>query len=654
MLHERSFLQMRLETKEEEEEQEEQEEDEAEATPKSKAKAKAKADTAAAYRSLQTVGSLLLTNADFRLFLSDLTVVGRQVFQDTAFALSGVAEDAGRKLAPSEEAVKALEEPGADDQDGQRPSSDDLGKEVAEASQVVVNGSSKVLEQTKQSVSEKLSGSEKETLVFRLKQAVLRLRQRPDYSDSVSTLSLLLKRWAQTYSRALQDTADVLQDDVQENAEADRALRNFYALVSSFGEKTEWEELESRTKQVLSHKENDPEFEELTADLGNSLQKLLTDPDFLAHADEEFQRLRAKSKKVGGDSPLRDDVDALLAQVQKTFKSVLDDKDVSNLIRTSSFLVDILSPSGDYVNTDLLHDTINVFGPQLISLIQTVPIPRLEISTPEIDLLLENLILTPGHTVNHSSFLPYKLGVTTVNDLVVRKARTRVASNLSTLVTLKLDGLSLRADDLGYWMRLHSGFLRFLDTGIASLALDERGIDIHITAEVAKERLEQILTLQSVQVHIHKLNFKLRSSKFSICAWLFRPLLRPILRKVLEKQIASGIADACRAANRELLFARERLRATRIADPKDLMTFFRAIAARLTPEEDPDLYTRVGLDQPGQGVFKGVYAPGSLVKTWVEEGRRAEERVEDGAEVVGKGNEGWRNEVFDVHVGMLT
>ncbi|KAK5137439.1 hypothetical protein LTR04_004439, partial [Oleoguttula sp. CCFEE 6159] len=66
-------------------------------------KAKAKADTAAAYQSLQTVGSLLLTNSDFRLFLSDLNVIGRQVFKDTAFTLSSVAEEAGKKLEPSQE-----------------------------------------------------------------------------------------------------------------------------------------------------------------------------------------------------------------------------------------------------------------------------------------------------------------------------------------------------------------------------------------------------------------------------------------------------------------------------------------------------------------------------------------------------------------------
>jgi hypothetical protein len=206
----------------------------------------------------------------------------------------------------------------------------------------------------------------------------------------------------------------------------------------------------------------------------------------------------------------------------------------------------------------------------------------------------------------------------------------------------------MRADELGFWMRAHKGLLRLADEGIASFQLDERGIDIHLDIEICKEKLEKILTLKAVRVHVHKLNYQMRKSKFSFFGWLFKPLLRPIIRKVMEKQLAQAIAGAIHAANRELLFARERLRATRISNPDDLRTFVKAVAARLTPEEDPDLYTRVGVAQPGKGVFKGVYAPGSVVKLWNEEAAQAAERIEDYEQ------SGWRNEIFDVHARMMT
>ena len=58
------------------------------------------------------------------------------------------------------------------------------------------------------------------------------------------------------------------------------------------------------------------------------------------------------------------------------------------------------------------------------------------------------------------------------------------------------------------------------------------------------------------------------------------------------------------------------------------------------------MYTRVGVAEPGKGVFKGVYAPGSIVKVWNEEAVRAGERVEEFEAG------GWRNGIFDTYVGI--
>lgn len=574
-------------------------------------------------------------------------MVAREVFRDTAFSLSNVAEEVGKKIEPSNDELGKLQEPGADA--GPPPSGEELNGNVADVSKVVANGAADVVKNAEQSAAEKLSGDEGQVMLSRLKQAVLKLRKRTDYSDSVSTISLLLKRYAMVYSRAVQDTVSTVDDDVDENEYLDKAVKNFWIFLTSFGDRDAWDKTEDAFKKVMEHKDNDPEFENLMLDVGNSVQALLTDPDFFDHAQEKFEELREKSRRIGSESSLRDDIDALLGQLQETAHSVLHDQDIAHLLQRSAQIFRILSPMHTAANPELLQDAVNIFIPLLISAIQYVPIPRLEISTPEIDLLLENLIIEPGRTINHTSFLPYKLRVETYNDLEIRKTRFRTVSTSSHLVTIKIDGISARADEVGFWMRAHSGIFRLADEGIASFALDEKGIDIHLDVEIGKDRMEKILSLKAVRVHVHKLNYQMRKSKFSWVAWLVKPILRPIVRKVMEKQLATAISDTLHAANRELLYARERLRATRIADPQDLVTFFRAIAARLTPEEDPDLYTRVGVAQPGKGVFKGVYAPGSVVKVWNDEGDHAQERIEENAE-----ERGWRNSIFDLHARTMS
>ncbi|KAG0650359.1 hypothetical protein D0Z07_2947 [Hyphodiscus hymeniophilus] len=603
---------------------------------------RAKADASAAYESIRTVGSLLLTNSDFRIFLSDLNTIGRQVFADTAKTVSNVADDAAKQIEPSSEESEAVQKPG---NDSEPISKDDLQNEAAEITDVIANGVKKTGLEAIHSARENVSGDEKDTLVYRLKAAVTKLRKRNDYSDSVSTIGLLIQRYAKVYSRAVDNTIATVQEDVDTNEDLDRAIKNGWSLLSSFGDKEAWKELEERFNKLMSHAQKDPEFENMMQEVSASIQKMLTDPDFFDSASQKLDEIKEKSKDVGTESPLRKDVDRLLQQCRTVFDSVMNDQDIAKLFSTSLKIWNILSPLNTTSNTELFTDTYTVFIPLLIQAIQYIPIPRLEIAVPEIDLLLENLILEPGRTINNTSFLPFRLKVETYNDLSIRKARFRTISSVKSLVTVKVQGLSIRADEVGFWLRAHKGIIRLADEGIASFELDDRGIDIEMDIEVGKERLEKILSLKNVRVKIHHLSYTLRKSKFACLAWIFKPLLRPIIRKVLEKQLATAIGDSIHAANRELLFARERLRATRISDPQDLRTFVKAVLTRLTPPDDPDLYTNVGITGAANergSIFAGVYAPGSVVKLWNEEAARAGEVVEDNAA------QGWRNEIFDV------
>jgi Family of unknown function (DUF5923) len=603
------------------------------------------ADTDVAYESLRTVGSLLLTNTDFRIFVDDLGTIGRQILSDTAFSLSTAAEETGKKLEPSDEQKKAITGPDADQ--GSPSTKDDLTHEAEQVSKALVNGVGHVGKDAITSAKERVSGQQKDTLIHRLKKTVMGLRTRTDYSDSVSTISKLIQQYAVVYSRAADATIATAQDDVHTNPALDRAVRNFWDLLSSFGNRDEWRKLEEDFKKVMAHAQKDPQFEHFMQDVGNSVQKMLTDPDFFDQAEEKIGELREKSSHLGNDSDVKADLDTFFRQLKTTVRAVLEDEDVSKMIVTSRKIFEILSPLNSATNPDLITDSLNIFLPLLIRSIQNVPIPRVEVSVPEMDLLIENLIIEPGRTVNATSFLPYWILVTTRNDLEIRKAHSkRTISSITSLITVSINGLSVSAQDLGFWLRAHSGPFRFSDEGIASFALDERGIDVTLDLEVGRERLEEILTLRGVKVHIHKLDYTLRKSKLSWVGWLFKPFLKHLVRRALEKTMAESIAEFLHAANRELLFARERLRATRIADPQDIATFIKAVITRLTPTEDPDVYTRIGVDAPDKGVFKNVYTPGSIVKLWHEEAMRAEDAVEDAGEQTG----GWRNEIFDVAV----
>ncbi|KAL4863749.1 hypothetical protein BDV12DRAFT_177176, partial [Aspergillus spectabilis] len=437
---------------------------------------KAKADSKAAYDSLRTVGNLLLTNSDFRLFVEDLTTIGREIFSDTAFSLSRASRKVGKKLKPSQEEQNALSGAGADD--GHAVSNEELREEVNHVADIAKSGLAQTGQEAKESVEEHLSGKEQETLIHRLKQTLLKLRERRDYSDSVATLARLLQHYATIYVNAATDVAETAEEESEINEDLKQAIHKFWALLQTLGDPKEWQALEQRFHDVLQHTSGDPDFEKLVSELGSAFQELLTNPDAFDSASEKIEELKEKSKQVGAESSLRQDVDQFFAQGKRAVQSISQDQTISKLISASRKLYQDVSDGYHKRRGRLPADLLEVFLPLVLRSIQYIPIPRLEISAPEVDLLVENLILEPGHTVNFSSFLPYRMHVTTRNDIdVVKRHSKKTTTDLKTTFTVSICGINVSASEFGYWLRTHKALFFYLkDQGIASFFLDKRGI----------------------------------------------------------------------------------------------------------------------------------------------------------------------------------
>ncbi|CAK7563929.1 MAG: hypothetical protein SEPTF4163_001811 [Sporothrix epigloea] len=640
----------------------------------------------ALYRSLETIGSLLLTNTPFRLFLTDLTAVGRDVFRDTAQSLADASQQAARNVEKMEE------------KSGSEPA--DAADNVAAVTNEVVAGASKVVTDAQESATAKLVDNDegaRDRLVGRLKQAVGSLQQRPDYSESVSVLTILLQQYMASYVRAAEAVVDTVEEtvngvqegvsnkNVSTNEAADVALRNFWSFLTSFGDAGEWERLKNKFHALLDRSKGDNKgIDAFLRQVGRTLKAMLTDPTFFDSFDEQVDSLKKQGKELedelassssSSSTSLREDMEALLDQIKATLQSVANDRDVSNLVATLTRMADLLWPSaGSYVNTELLSDAVSVFIPRLVETIQYIPIPRLEIVSPDVDLLLEGLVLEPGKhrdgqlrtlAPQRSSFAPTRLQVQIRNDIDIHKTQTGErsgsASSVGTAATIHIRGLSVAADEFGYVLRVHaSPLFRFTDTGMASFHLDERGIDVRLDVDIIRNAADRIMKLRRVYVRIHHLDFTLHQSKLSWLAWLFKPLLRPILRETLERQIAQAISENLQAANQEVVFARERLRAARVATAQSgtstlgsIVPVLRAVFARFDAwgGANPEVDVSIGIQEGSTHVFDGVYAPGSLVRVWREEAIDAEERIEEDAGGSYR-RDGWRNKIFDVPVAV--
>lgn len=499
------------------------------------------------------------------------------------------------------------------------------------------------------STKEHLGGQTRGTLLYRLKQVVTNLRQQSDYSDSIAIVTQLVRQYARAYGRAAQEASAAAEEDVGINADLKEAVHQFWLLVQTVGDVDIWKDVQEKFEVLIQHAQGDPEFENLVTELGNSLQQMLTDPDFFDTAPQKLDELTQKTKSLGTESSLGQDIVAFLIQANRAVEAVAEDPAVRQLTNATNNFCEHAYDEFRNRESDLPMDLVQVFFPILVRYIQYIPILRLEIAAPEMDLLVENLVLEPGRTVHYSSFLPFRTHVTTRNDInVLKKHAKRTTTDIKTTFTATVHGLNISSSEFGYWVRTHTGIFRLKDEGFASFYLDRRGIDISLDVEVGRDRLDHIFTLTGVRVVIHKLDYKIHRGKWRFLLWLAKPFLKHMVRRVLEKNIAEQIVAASNALNRELIFARERLRAARVSNPRDLVSFVRAVLARMQPApSDSDIEAGIGIDVAGHGIFKDVYAPGSTVKAWQDEMQLAQEDIDEGDESGGFGTT-WRNEIFDV------
>lgn len=688
------------------------------------AAARGKADLAAAGEALQAVVSLLLTNSDFRLFLDDLTALVRSVAADSAFAVSGASEEVGERLkqgggvaieAPNGERAKGKEP--AVNSDGPSSSKNGIAaadglqeaakQQTTEVAGILAEAGEQVAQQTTASITEKLRGDEGDALLARLHRAVLSLSKREDYTQAAPVLTRLIRRATTVYTRGLGEAATAVAEDVEANRELDKATDALWRLARSFGEAKDWDTLERSLVRLMEHRGADTNLESVVNELANALEQLLMDPDFFDHAKEKMNSLRAKLSETTEEgsakdrlASLRNDIGTLLTDLQTCIAGILNDPDVAALTSTTSQIASLLAPPNSYATTGLVPDTLSFILPRFLSALHHVPIPRLEVQTPDLDLLLEPLVLEPGHGARpDSSFLPTRLKASTFSEVDVHVNHPRhspltvveaenpqvppalptASASASTIAHLEIRGLGIAAHDVGFIMRLHGGRFPLVfgmtATGVASI--DISGLDIGIEASLRRDRVDEVVELRQAKVRVRELDYKLDAREgirgMGILAAMVKPLLRPLLRQILQRELTTAVVDAMKTANREIVYARERLRGAQAARAagegegviRDYIGITKALAARWTPPsggraaEEGAARVRVVWDagMPDDELngrqakwskrtrnrrrdrsFEGIYAPGSLVKVWSQEERALAE--------AGTAR-GWRSVAFD-------
>jgi hypothetical protein len=182
----------------------------------------------------------------------------------------------------------------------------------------------------------------------------------------------------------------------------------------------------------------------------------------------------------------------------------------------------------------LIKDVTDVILPALFEHIRYVPVPRIEVSDPMIDAVVENLVIESDNlTPNVLEF---------GSDNYWRWGRKNISNKNKNKVMLAVSGVQCDLRDVSYYIKKKQGFPSISDQGVFDLFMGGSGFSFKIEMETAdKSDKNHYFKINKVNVDVQNLNIKLKQSKHKLLFNLFKPLLfklvRPAIQKVIEKQI---------------------------------------------------------------------------------------------------------------------
>jgi hypothetical protein len=367
----------------------------------------------------------MVTNDSFRVLVSDIILLAREILADAASTAADRTQQAGEKARPNEQEKKqgvdfqGLKEQGKktakgiksgkiqgearesiwDEVEGVKEYLDEKLPEGDEARDRLVQEIQKVSWPPPRPLRQFLfpipptfrhASSRFDTLRFASltprDQVVTQAQSNPEYRRSITAIVNLIKKYAHKAEDAL-DEAKAKSDVSSDDEKVQQAGRDLKALIERLSN-TSLDPLISAVQTAAKDIEGNDKLKGYFQDLENYVERLLYQPGYVVS-----QRAYRKATTLYDDaqSLLREndawkrDAAELQKQLEAIGEGAKNDESTNKLVKSFEELADTLGTAGKIglkslqVNGQgLYRDIADVMVPRVIALIKEIPVPRIE------------------------------------------------------------------------------------------------------------------------------------------------------------------------------------------------------------------------------------------------------------------------------------
>lgn len=173
--------------------------------------------------------------------------------------------------------------------------------------------------------------------------------------------------------------------------------------------------------------------------------------------------------------------------------------------------------------------------PAFIDEIKYIPIPRIEYSDPQYDIVIENLILSGD------SLLPnvFDSKIESYNSFSL-KSETQSKPSHKTLF-VRMSEIQAEIDDVVFFYKKKTGFPKLSDRGVASLTVGGKGISVATRITTVTDNPAKTFKVASCKCNVDNLKVKVNDSNHDILYKAIRPLVIGQVKKQVSRAIEEKI-----------------------------------------------------------------------------------------------------------------
>lgn len=476
----------------------------------------------------------------------------------------------------------------------------------------------------------------RDQFIFRGKKVIIECQKHDDYQESIRWLLNYLEEYvghARTVGEHGKDSGAKLTSDPS----LKQSVNELRTLLERFANGRTTADIVDSINTLIDDTRRDPDLRAWFANMDAYMRKVLLEPGYVLEPDCNNQARRLRDDgRVFYDDKYKGHFDNLFRTVGDWFKAMGDDplnkrfgEDWARL--TKDLLFD--SEGSLKFKPHLWNDIRKVIVPTLVDKVGYVPIPRIEYTDENLDLVVENLTLSGRNLFpNVVSF--------EAHNFVKFSPYNAISDENHHEFTLTLGQIQADMRDVAFYFRKKSGIPKLMDSGLADVVLGGNGLTASIHLASADKDKSSVFKVKNVHVKVDTLKFSIRDSKHDFLYKTLKPLATGLVKKQIQKAIADAITTGMEYVDGQLVAVRDRMQEAKETDGESRTQVLQDLFKRKQEEASVKSHEKNSQFKVVSNKRDSVLANTGHPAGWVNRTAEREEKAVQGTE--------WRSEAFTI------